>query len=323
MNMPFPPRIFAADLSPDAPVSNHEPPPPSTPGFKRIVESGSVGSAGGEVGDVAESGTESVPGHNARLTPDAATWRPDTSRPADVAWATFGPPPPIAEALVGDDDRVRVADPSLYPWRVNCSLQILLPDGQIGVGTGWFMGPRTLVTAGHCVFIHEQYGRYRDWARAIRVMPGRNGTLLAFGAVVSTTFHSVAGWARDKDARYDYGVIVLPSDLGSTVGWASLGVLDDGELVNKVANIAGYPGDKRNAEDGTQWYDARQIMSVDSHSIHYMVDTWAGQSGSAVHIIDGKERLAVGIHAYGDSYFGNSATRITPSVHANLMRWRQ
>lgn len=314
-------QSIGADLGPDDPVSNATHSVAST-AYERQTDPGYFGLAGEKSAAPDRFETEKIRGSAARLPTIPEAWQPDTSRPVDAAWASFGPPPHVAEAIVGPDDRDRVPDPSLHPWRMSASLQILAPDNQIFVGTGWFISPRTLVTAGHCVFIHEQNGRYNDWAKAIRVMPGRNGTSLPYGAVVSTTFHTSVGWARDKDPRYDYAAIVLPTDLGNSVGWFGVGVMEDAELVGSTANISGYPGDKTGAEDGTQWYDARKIRSVDSHQIHYEVDTWGGQSGSAVWIGDGNDRYAVGIHAYGSSYFGNSATRITPSVRDNLIAWR-
>jgi glutamyl endopeptidase len=313
---------FAAELPADAPVSNEVADAGRETSFEPTIELGNVGSAGDATAERSDDASEQTPRFSLGEPLEPSGWRPDTSRPVDVAWATFGPAPPAPEAIVGPDDRTRVADPSKHPFRNNASLQITAPDGQLFVGTAWFIGPRTLVTAGHCVFLHEQHGRYQGWARAIRVMPGRNGASLPFPPVVSTMFHTVAGWARDKDARYDYAAIVLPTDLGEVVGWHGLGVLDDATLVGKVANISGYPGDKQGAEDGTQWQDAREILSVDSHRIHYKVDTWGGQSGSAVIVMERDRPVAVGVHAYGDSYFGNSATRITPSVHANLTAWR-
>ncbi len=52
-----------------------------------------------------------------------------------------------------------------------------------------------------------------------------------------------------------------------------------------MVNISGYPADKVGTEDGTQWYDAREIVGADSHQIHYEIDpTFGGQSGSAVWI---------------------------------------
>jgi glutamyl endopeptidase len=291
--------------------------------IERLTEPGEPGLAGGDQPAVGPDGTEVVEGFVPRLQVTPEAWNPDTSRPTDVAWATFGPPPPMPEVIVGADDRIRVPDPSVLPWRINASIQILAPDNQMFVGTAWFISPRTLVTAGHCVFIHDQQGRYQDWARAIRVMPGRNGTAVPYGAVVSTEFHSVTAWTRDRDARYDYGAITLPTDIGTQVGYVGLGVFEDDFLVGKAANISGYPGDKTGPEDGTQWYDARQIQSVDEFKLHYQIDTYGGQSGSAVHIIDGEQRFAVGIHTYGDSYLGNSATRITPAVRQNLMAWKK
>ena len=61
-------------------------------------------------------------------------------------------------------------------------------------------------------------------------------------------------------------------------------------------DISGYPGDK---PDGTQWYAARRIASVAARKVYYDIDTFGGQSGSAVYrIVDGK-RYAFAIHAYG------------------------
>jgi glutamyl endopeptidase len=102
-------------------------------------------------------------------------------------------------------------------------------------------------------------------------------------------------------SRYDDGAIKVRNDLGAKIGWASVAVLEDSTLVGAAANISGYPGDKRDAEDGTQWYDAREIQSVDEYRLHYAVDTWGGQSGSAVQVIEDGDRLTVGVHTYGDS----------------------
>lgn len=186
---------------------------------------------------------------------------------------------------------------------------------------GVFISRRTLITAGHCVFIHDRAGRFHDWARAIRVMPGRNGPALPFGAVTSTDFRSVVGWARDGNPRYDYAAIILPTDLGNQTGWFGYGVFPDAELQGRTASVTGYPGDKREDEDGTMWRDERVIIGADGQKVFHQIDTMGGQSGSAVHIQDGGQPVAIGIHAYGDNEFGNSATRINSPVKANLDSW--
>ena len=89
---------------------------------------------------------------------------------------------------------------------------------------------------------------------SIQVMPGRNGASLPYGSVTSTNFRSVTGWTnRGGDENYDYGAIIMPTQLGNTTGWFGFGVYSDADLLGTVGNISGYPGDK---PAGTQWYDA-------------------------------------------------------------------
>src|SRR4051794_24962558 len=58
------------------------------------------------------------------------------------------------ESVIGRDERQRVLDTDLTPWRKICSLQMRGALGSGVIGTGWLVGPRTVITAGHCVFSH-------------------------------------------------------------------------------------------------------------------------------------------------------------------------
>lgn len=287
--------------------------------FTREVESGDLGTASREEIRSSVNGSEDV---GQTPAPDYSRLSIDTSDPEDIAVATYGPPPPQQEVVIGEDERTRIQNTAAYPWRMNASLQIIAQDNKVYLGTGWFISPDTLITAGHCLYVHDPLGRSTGWVREIRVMPGRDHDSLPFTPVVSDNFHSVVGWTRDQDPHFDYGVIVIPSTLGAATGSYSFGVFEDDWLVGKQANIAGYPADKRGDEDGTLWHDVKPILAVDTHQIHYEVDTYGGQSGSAVWVIDGDKRYAVGIHAYGDRNMGNSATRINPSMMTNLKAWR-
>lgn len=314
---------FSADLDPHTPLANTL--GAATLSTETLFEPPRIGT-GVTAEPLTDDGTEAI------AVGGAGASRPgylDTSRPSDIAVATFGPPPPTTEAIRGPDERIRVTSTSAYPWSANASLQIIAPDGEIYVGTGWFVSAHTLVTAGHCIFIHDRAGRFADWAREIRVVPGRDRVEAPFGSAVSTTFRTVAGWARDRDPRFDYGVIDIPLPLGETVGTYGYGFFGDDQLVGRTANISGYPGDKIDTEDGTrkedgtQWYDSKEIVKVDDQKVYYDIDTFGGQSGSAVYVGEAGERVAIGIHAYGDSYFGNSATRITRPVYDNIKGWQR
>lgn len=241
---------------------------------------------------------------------------PDTSTLRDIANASFGE---AAETVHGPDDRVQITNTAAYPWRAHASLLITARDGSQWIGTGWFIGPHTLMTAGHVVFIKNSGVPGRDgWVRNIRVMPGRNGASLPYGAVTSSNLRSVTGWTNSGDQNFDYGAIILPTNLGSTTGWFGFGVYSDADLLGVVGNISGYPGDKAS---GTQWYDARRIAAVNSRKVYYDIDTAGGQSGSAVYRIVNGGRYGIAIHAYGGGTT-NSGTRIVQPVFDNMVAWK-
>lgn len=270
------------------------------------------------------NGAEDVAGYKLpEMAVAAAAVAPDLSGLRDIGEASFGPAPAPAEAtaeiVIGVDDRVRINNTGGYPWRVHASLLITARDGSRWIGTGWFIGRRTLMTAGHVVFIHNPALPARHgWVRTIQVMPGRNGNQLPYGSVTSSNFRSVLGWTRDGNENYDYGAILLPTNLGNRTGWFGFGVFSDRDLLASVGNISGYPGDK---PAGTQWYAARRIASVAARKVYYDIDTAGGQSGSAVYRIMSGGRYGVAIHAYGGAV-NNSGTRITLPVFNNMLAWK-
>ncbi len=244
---------------------------------------------------------------------------PDTSKLKDIGEASYGDRSVILETVHGVDNRVKINNTGVYPWRATASLLITAADNSQWIGTGWFISPRTLVTAGHVVFIKGSGVPGRDgWVRRIQVMPGRNGSSLPYGSVTATSFRSVTAWTNSGNAEYDYGAIILPTPLGNSTGWFGFGSYTDADLRATVGNITGYPGDK---PSGTQWYDARRIASVSSRKVYYDIDTAGGQSGSAVYRIKSGKRYAFAIHAYGGGTT-NSGTRINAQVFSNLKNWK-
>jgi glutamyl endopeptidase len=226
--------------------------------------------------------------------------------------------PETLEVIIGKDDRVRINPTNSYPWRAICSLKIKTKTGKNYIGTGWFVGPRTVITAGHCIYMHNEGG----WAKSIEVIPGRNGNQAPYGSTIGTTFRSVKGWTNDKNRDFDYGAIILPSNSspGSTVGYFGYSTKDDDFLKGCTLNLSGYPGDKDGGS--TQWFHTRKAKGVDSRVISYEIDTMGGQSGSPVWFKSGNSRYAVGIHTNGHSS-GNSATRIVKAVFDNIKSWKQ
>jgi glutamyl endopeptidase len=219
-----------------------------------------------------------------------------------------------AETICGNDDRTKVSPATNTPWRWISKLIVTLANGSSGGCTGWFIGPRTLMTAGHCVFSHAAGG----WVRQIEVIPGMDGSSRPFGSQISTSFRSVNGWTRDQNEEFDYGAIIMPNTtLGNRVGSFGFASLSDAALRGMIGNNSGYPGDQ---PFGTQWFNADPISGVTARRLQYMIDTAGGQSGSVVWRFLNGQRQAVGIHGYGGC--PNKAVRITQEVFNNMTSWK-
>jgi V8-like Glu-specific endopeptidase len=237
----------------------------------------------------------------------------------DAAEGSFGETA-ILEAVLGNDDRVKLADvlTRTNPWRQICSLRILAATGSVYVGTGWFIGQRILATAGHCVYLRNEGG----WAVSIDVVPGRFGSAEPYGRARATRFAAVDGWVDTGGRDFDYGVIFLAdATLGSKVGNFAVEASPDDELTGATSRISGYPADLERA--AFQYYHERPLLSVTSTRLNYDIDTFGGQSGSPIwRQVEGSPAVAIGIHTTG-GLTSNSGTRISEAVLDNLIRWNE
>ena len=226
------------------------------------------------------------------------------------------------ESIIGADERTRILDTDGAPWRMVCALEIEGPWGNF-TGTGWFAGPRTVITAGHLVHDAAQMG---GWATRITVTPGRDQTDKPFGTLVSTAFSSTDKWVEAQNPDFDFAAIHLDAadavDAGR--GWFAIGAYADAELLEALVNISGYPLDRGSGTE--QWWARNRIKAVTARRIFYDVDTMGGQSGAPAYIVPqaGAAPVVVGIHAYGDEEGNaglNSAPRVIPEVAEQIAAW--
>ena len=216
------------------------------------------------------------------------------------------------------DDRVQVTATSRFPWNAICRLQITCQDGTTLAGTGWLGGPRTVITAGHCVYKKKHGG----WAVSIKVIPGCRGASEAkwpYGSVVSSRYRTVKSWIESEAPSGDYGAILLAAggSFASPISLLGFEVLGDAALEQGKLNLAGYPVDKPR---GTQWFHAERLVRVTSTDLIYEIDTEGGQSGAPVWRLSGGERTVVGIHTTGRGV-NNRAVRINATVSHFLNKW--
>ncbi len=218
-----------------------------------------------------------------------------------------------AESVCEPDNRLQVSDTSVAPWNGNCQLIITMNDGGKARGTGWFMTPDLVVTAGHCV--HEGPGG--NFFQSIEVIPGMNGPTRPFSSqsLDSTHLRASAGWSTTGAVIDDYGAIRLDAPFVGVTSTPAA-ALSDGELGSMVLTLSGYPAD---LPTGTQWFHSGPATAIQARRLLYQIDTFGGHSGSAVTATTATGRVAVGIHNYGGC--PNKCSRITPEILANLNRW--
>ncbi|MCC7162528.1 MAG: trypsin-like serine protease [Anaerolineae bacterium] len=232
------------------------------------------------------------------------------------------------ETVIVPDGRSQVTKTSKYPNRAIASLVMTYPYGDF-ICTGWFIGPDTLATAGHCVFDPSTL----QFPTKIMVYPGRDGNNLPYGSAQSIQLFTNNCWTSTQNPKCDYGGIKINKTLGNTVGWFGFGwTNDNNQLLNHKVHVRGYPGDK---PSGTMWNMKGPLQVITKKQVGYSIDTFGGQSGSPVfgNMVFGAfpcNPCGAGIHAYGFDQFNprppfysrNSGTRITPKVFNALCNYR-
>jgi glutamyl endopeptidase len=231
-------------------------------------------------------------------------------------------------AAADEDERVRISSAQITqtPWRKICDLLITAADGTKHSGTAWFISPRTLVTAGHCISVFRPGTPAHGMVRSILVMAARDGETDSahsrFGWVEVTqgNLRVHPNWANNGDFDFDYGAIILPASapLGAQTGFFGFGHFLDQDLIQSAPTLSGYPDD---VPDGTQWFEVNLIEEVTPTRVSYNIFTSSGQSGCPVFFRNNSRDIACAIHNFGDIPF-NRGVRINPQVIAQLNAWK-
>lgn len=140
----------------------------------------------------------------------------------------------------GDDSRVRLQPTTSWPWRTVADL---------GNCTATFVGPRHIVTAGHCLYNRTKAA----WSSSFTVAPGRDAATFPYPTTKMPPAPGQTGWyftpqgwrATDPAggaSQYDMGIVVVPDRLGDLVGWMGYGALGAAELKDGERHyLRGYP----------------------------------------------------------------------------------
>lgn len=304
---------------PDPPAAEHIGPPPnlvSAVRARRLRRSLSAESAA-----AALDSPDSAQGLQLPEPPEGG-WR-------DIGELTFGPRQPQepeagVESASNPNDRRQVQNVGLQPFSRICDLLIRARDGSLHTGTGWFISPRTVVTAGHCLFVADPDSPARGFVTSVTVMPARRGetneaqSLFGWAVAPQGSFRVHDNWQLHGDRDFDYGAIILPPEtpLGARTGAFIYGHFN--QLDETAPFFSGYPDD---VPEGTQWFEQNLIKEVNARRVFYDIFTFRGTSGSPLFFRTQQAGIvACAIHGFGDSPL-NSGVRINLEVRDQLNAW--
>ena len=225
------------------------------------------------------------------------------------------------ESIFLPDDRVRISPTTSYPWRTIVWLLIEHPNGEMASCSGAIIDNFHVLTAGHCVYLHDENGwAWDSWYNTIKVFPALDGDYAPYAYAWATNGRTYTGWTDSRDYRHDWAVLTLDRNIGSFTGWMGRMTASSSNYIYADAlNTAGYPGDK---PDGTMWYDGDYGRTADEYNHWYYMDTFSGQSGSPVWRYYNNERHILTVHAHGDDGSGsNWGTRLNQDKYDRIITW--
>lgn len=193
----------------------------------------------------------------------------------------------VPKKIIGNDNGYDYSDPRVV--QINATY----PSGNLTVSTATFIGPRSLVTAGHCVY-NKDYG---GWAKRVTLeIPG-------WGRVEANNLYAFEGWTIDQNNNWEIGVIELPQDFTDYVGYCGFAV--NNYKGQPITILQRTPNNEGKGSDGF-------IEGIEDNLIIYRNDTIPSPSGGSIFPNPSTKVAVIGIHFSGlTDYDFNRGIRIT------------
>jgi V8-like Glu-specific endopeptidase len=224
-------------------------------------------------------------------------------------------PARLAALLPSGTTRQPIANPNDFPWCAHVMLLMRAPDDSREVGSGWIIGPRTIITAGHCVYD-------QGWMRSIEVRPG--GPEGGFGSFPAVHYDTTRAWLEgsgEERQKSDLGVVHLRDPIPGHPGPLRYSVYSD-DQINSIApnhlSVAGFPANPF----GVFLFDRGTLLDFNKPFLHYDAETSGGMSGApVVHWASDGIPTVIGIHHFNVRPNVNRGIRIGPAAASLLLTW--
>jgi glutamyl endopeptidase len=211
--------------------------------------------------------------------------------------------------IIGKDTRLLIRATTASPFKYICQIRIgMRLERPQSIATGFLIGPRTVMTAGHVVFGQEVGKLY--------ILHGRNGLSKnpnPFGVYAATDYvmSNMAYGTTGNSPSNDYAIIHLHEEVPPELGYWGLSpnttdkigssflttkYLPESIGTQKI-NLCGYPADK-GSEHQYLSYNKTIRFNKEKSELFFMNDVTHGNSGSPIWIrrsTDKGGRVLIGI----------------------------
>lgn len=213
-------------------------------------------------------------------------------------------------SIIGADNRTKVNNASLFPYRAIARLDITRQNGTKTYASGALIGDRIFATAGHAIV---QDGKM---IKSLTLEFGRNGSSAYYTTSDIKSYILREDYSTNPTQEGDYAFVVLNKGISNITGCFGI---QTSISVGDMIYTAGYPQDK----GGMDMYQVSgAVLKVGNDKVYYNADTVGGQSGSPVYVMKNGKPYIVAIHTNGTytpdaADASNSGRRIEP----NLYNW--
>ncbi|SEO89337.1 glutamyl endopeptidase [Amphibacillus marinus] len=217
------------------------------------------------------------------------------------------------QVIIGADNRIRVFDTTTYPYSSVVQLIMHWENNFIRtVCSGKLIDANSVATSAHCFIPSPTESVTRGNLQWVEIIPARNGSSAPFGIAYAITIYALQEYIDNSSSAYDFAVVNVNLDF-SDAGSMLVSDLTGAELLVNNFTISGYPVDKAlDLGNYYQWYHSGPITEILDWTFRYQIDTYGGQSGSAVYYNNFGVFTIGGIHSAGSQEGQyNVAHRIT------------
>jgi V8-like Glu-specific endopeptidase len=219
--------------------------------------------------------------------------------------------------VVGQDNRVQVSNTTTYPYTTIGYLQMENKKGEVWSCTAALVGPKTVLTAAHCLYNHQEEGGWRDKFVFWPAVSGENN--VPYGGFDYDTAYVFQAFITDYDGtydavwRYDIGLLTFKDPIGDSLGW--LGYTTGENTGDFQGNLVGYHDDK---PAFTMWRSTCNVLAENVSQVDFVhdCDFASGANGAPIYYYDQqtKDRVVVGVNI-GPSGNANWALKLYGPIY--------